>query len=249
MVINRRGCDGVLVEKPEQMIWAQLSDIEDVIAQLKSRGYEEFFLTGLSFGGNLVALYLAHLRKIHQDGQILAACSIANPFCMNESSNLVDSSYLFSRNLLPHYKNIYKENLIQPAVQKLVEKKLGLGKGVELLKFIETSRTIREHDSGIMLQFRERKMDSEEFYDGISSKNFIKEIGVPYLCLNNEKDPISPAYKAPMDQFISNPSTIFMELSEGGHIKFPQWGLEQSFGTKLCLDFYEFFCGEGDKKE
>tara|TARA_R110000868_G_scaffold380784_1_gene646901 strand:+ start:76908 stop:77885 length:978 start_codon:yes stop_codon:yes gene_type:complete len=162
------------------------------------------FLIGFSMGGNVTLKWLGEAGK---NAPITAAVAVSTPFDLRMSAHHIRYGsgkfyqwYLLSE-LHDHLKDKYKDKEAPFDFDEV-------GKSASFWEF----------DDKVTAPINGFK-DAADYYDQSSSRQFMRNIAVPTLCINALDDPFMPPEVIPDEYEISEHITI--EVSEhGGHVGF-----------------------------
>jgi len=174
----------------------------------------KIFAIGFSYGANKLTRFLGSKNiKINQktglqEQRIKAGVSVANPYdmliCQREIADTVFDGVIlgFQKKKLVENYNIFKK----------YEKTLNL----ELDKAINAtySKEIDEYITRRITGFR----TADDYYRGISSVQYVKNIKVPFLTIQALDDNIATKKGFPFDEFNLNENVFSLTTDHGGHL-------------------------------
>ena len=203
---NNRSCSGEMNRLPRFYHHGATEDIAAVIEHALSSDYEELVLVGFSMGGGMQQKYLGE-RPI--DDRIKGAMSFSVP------CNVLDSA-----DELGQPRNRFYEKRF---VTKLKEKILNKSQYMDLpidLEALKAATNFRALDKEFTLKIHTEYSDPQDFYEKITSDQYLPNIGIPLLIVNAENDPMlgSKCYPIALAEFSPN---IYLEVPKrGGHVGF-----------------------------
>jgi len=205
VVYHNRG-NAVEMTLPTNGYLNPFEDFKLAVEYVKAKYPEhKIFAVGHSFGANTLVNYLG---RYNQNNDIQAAASIANPFDFKKAAqgllNTVFDKYLAES--LQTWARVNKEILEKaPAHFNLeYEKAMAVKSMVEFDEYI--TRRITGHS------------DFTEYYDSISSGNYLKNVSVPLLCMHSKDDPFLNPTSIPIEQSLQNKNVTMLVTNQGGHV-------------------------------
>ncbi len=224
---NYRGCSGQINEAPRLYHSGATDDLELVIANAVSQGYDNILLIGFSLGGNLTLKYLgedATPRHPEVKGGIvfsvpldLHACSIQ----INKKENYIYSAR-FTRSL----------------------KRKVLDKAAQYPELLDTTKlpqmkTVFDYDENYTAPFH-GFTNALDYYTKCSSKYFLSGIKVPTLVVNAANDPFLAGDCFNPYLFTSLDKVHFEMPKDGGHCGFASYSDGGMFWSeRRALSFAE----------
>lgn len=201
---NNRSCSGEMNRLPRFYHHGATEDIARVIDRGLEEGYEEVVLMGYSMGGGMQQKYLGE-REV--DPRIKGAISFSVPCNVKESAE----------QLRLKGNQMYERRFIKKLKEKIVEK----SKLMELdITGIEDVSTFPEFDERFTLKLFPGYKDVDDFYEKITSDQFLDKITVPLLIVNAKNDPMLGEKCYPVD-LAKNSELIHLEMPDvGGHVGF-----------------------------
>ncbi len=209
-VFNARGCCYSAITTPLLYNGGWTNDIRYCVNDLRKRfPNRKFYMMGFSLGASIMTNYLG---EESDRTKIECAISVSNPFDLYNSAYFINSTPMGSRfyspalghNLLRMVRNHLSTLEENPDFKDVIEKHL------------KKIRTVRQFDNlltGPMFGYK----NAEEYYKNASSYKRIPGIRTPFIALNAQDDPIVGG-DLPIDQIKSNPYTLLLETSTGGHV-------------------------------
>ncbi len=214
-VVNFRGCSGEMNLKLRSYHSGASDDISEVINQISSDNlYESIFLCGFSLGGNALLKYLGE-ESVNINLKIKSAATFSVPVDLAASSKALakGSNKIYMHRFL---KSMNKKILKKA---KLFSEKLNT-EGIEKIK------TFADWDSRFTAPIH-GFIDSTDYYQKCSSKQFLHQIKIPTLLVNALNDPFLSEECFPFE--IAKKSEYFYleATQQGGHV-----GFSKSFPNK-----------------
>ncbi|KOG97540.1 putative carboxylic ester hydrolase DI49_4294 [Saccharomyces eubayanus] len=210
-VFNARGCCFSAITTPLLYNGGWTNDIRYCINDLRKRfPNRKFYMMGFSLGASIMTNYLG---EESDRTKIECAISMSNPFDLFHSSYFINNtpmgSHFYSpalgQNLLRMVRNhisVLEEN---PNFKTVLEQNL------------DKIRTVKQFDNlltGPMFGYK----NAEEYYRNASSYKRIPGIRTPFVAVHAMDDPIVGSDNLPIGPVKSNPYTLLIETSTGGHV-------------------------------
>ncbi|MEP1097584.1 MAG: alpha/beta fold hydrolase [Cyclobacteriaceae bacterium] len=201
---NNRSCSGEMNRLPRFYHHGATEDIATVIERGLEDGYEEVVLMGYSMGGGMQQKYLGE-RMV--DSRIKGAISFSVPCNVKDSAEQLGMKG----------NQKYERRFIKKLKEKIVEK----SKIMELdIAGIEQVKTFPQFDERFTLRLFPGYKDADDFYEKITSDQFLDKITVPLLIVNAENDPMLGEKCYPIE-LARKSDLIHLEVpKKGGHVGF-----------------------------
>ena len=201
---NNRSCSGVMNRLPRFYHHGATEDIAAVIGHALAQGYEEAVLVGFSMGGGMQQKYLGE-REV--DDRIKAAISFSVP------CNVLDSA----DELAKKANRFYEKRFISKLKAKILEKAKLMELPVDLEE-IKSVKTFKEFDRAFTLKIHTEYKDQDDFYQKITSDQYLPNIKIPLLIVNAENDPILGGKCYPVS-LAEKSANLYLEVTKkGGHV-------------------------------
>ncbi|KAI9487331.1 MAG: Alpha/Beta hydrolase protein [Benjaminiella poitrasii] len=209
VVYNARGCGFTNVKTPQLFNASITDDLREALRHIQKQIGEKTPLIGVGFslGSNILVKYLG------EEGEktpFLAAASIANPYDLLSSGQVLDQSY-FSRHV---YSYFMAQNLKRIFLRN---KDIMLTRGDIDIDQVLAAKTIREYDEACTKKMSNYTTVNNYYRDG-SCVRVIEHVRIPLLCINALDDPISRARCIPVDEIKVNPYIVLAATKHGGHL-------------------------------
>lgn len=203
---NNRSCSGEMNRLPRFYHHGATEDISAVIDYALQGEYDELVLVGFSMGGGMQQKYLGE-RQI--DDRIKGAMSFSVP------CNVLDSAVELSKSWNRYYEKRF--------ISKLKKKILSKSEAMELpidLEEVKAVNNFKELDKAFTVKIHTEYQDPQDFYEKITSDQFLPNIDIPLLIVNAENDPMLGEKCYPV-QLASGSKNIYLEIPKrGGHVGF-----------------------------
>ncbi len=205
--VNFRSCSGEMNHLLRSYHSGVSADVNEVIQYVKKQHcYSEIYLSGFSLGGNVLLKYLGE-NQFEIPPEVKAAAAFSVPIDLASSSKKLasKSNYLYMQMFLSglNKKLILKDKMFP---------------GLLNLNGLNQIRTFGEWDSRFTAPLHGFK-DAADYYQKVSSKQFLKNIQVPTLLLNALNDPFLSPECFPEEKDLSGQLT-FERVNYGGHCGF-----------------------------
>ncbi len=205
--VNFRSCSGEMNHSLGSYHSGVSADMHEVIQYiLKQNCYTEIYLSGFSLGGNVLLKYLGE-NQFKIPTEIKAAAAFSVPIDLATSAKKLEdfSNYFYMQMFL---SGLCKKIIIK---DKLFPGKLNL-------EGLNRIRTFAEWDNRFTAPLHGFK-DAADYYQKVSSKQFLKNIQVPTLLLNAHNDPFLSPECFPEEKDLS-PQITYERVNYGGHCGF-----------------------------
>lgn len=232
-VLNSRGCSESCITTPQLYNGVWTNDIRDFVVKLRALfPKRKFYLVGFSLGASIATNYLGQEGS---NSQIECAAILANPW------DLCNASYYMYRTFLG--RNLYGNHFSKSLVKMLKDNLSVLKQDPYMAKLyaekIDSVKTVEEFDNW----FTSRMFGfncSFEYYRYGTSSNRIPLIRTPMLAISASDDPIVGSESLPIREIESNPYTLLIESSKGGHVAWFDAHGERWYEEPLCRFFSGF---------
>lgn len=191
---------------------AMTGDVRDVLELMRRTwGFERLFLTGVSFGGNLLLKYLSECGDAVPRG-LLGAAAISAAIDLN--------GVTFKDGLSWGYEQYFLRKL-----KRKMRRKVRFSPGGEELRErvaqLRGAKTLRDFDALITAPLNGFGTPAN-YYALASSADHLDRIQVPTLMIHAEDDPVVPfdMYRSRMERIRSNPMLVTVFPETGGHVGF-----------------------------
>ncbi len=203
---NNRSCSGEMNRLPRFYHHGATEDISAVIDHALDHGYEQVVLMGYSMGGGMQQKYLGEREP---DKRIIGAVSFSVPCnVLNSADELGKKGNKF-----------YEDRFIRKLKEKILKKAelMELPVDLEELRAVKTFRAL---DTAFTLKIHPEYKDAEDFYQRITSDQFLHNIKIPLLIVNALNDPMlgEKCYPIELAEQMDN---LYLEMPKlGGHVGF-----------------------------
>jgi abhydrolase domain-containing protein 1/3 len=233
VVFNQRGTEGLLLKTHRIYCATKIDDLQHVLDFLhRSFPHSDLVAIGISLGGMLVTQYL---HQVGPHSHLKAVMAISCPWDAHATGKSFEEKFinrqLYTKHLCGELKEFISRNTA--ALDKETLKHLPFD-----LDHVLQSTTISQIDERLICPlFGYRCLD--DYYDAASNWNKIHKIATPFLCLSATDDPFVPASSLPLEGFSSNPHTLLVTTSSGGHFGFVEGLLptSESWMNHVCREF------------
>ncbi len=205
VVMHFRGCSGEPNRLARSYHSGDTRDLADVVSILRAR--EEapaMAAVGYSMGGNVLLKWLGERGA---DAPLVAAATVSVPYSLS----------LTADRLARGLSRVYQRRLISDLRGKLHRKFSGRTSPIDLDQ-ADNSRNFWEFDDWVTAPLHGFK-DVHDYYARSSSKQYLRDIGIPTLMLHAEDDPFMTPEVLPSPDELSR-STALEVSAHGGHVGF-----------------------------
>ena len=182
-------------------------DINNSLQKVREKNKNRIYAIGYSYGANLLTTYLG--SKNLETNYICAGISVSNPFDFFISQRVGGDTIYESlilkferRNYIPVAKNI---NKYEKDKKRIIN-----------IDYLSNALNMKQFDSEFFVKILGYR-NADDYYKGISSGKYIKNINKPFLIISSKDDPISFYKSIPMDDICDNENIIFILTDRGAH--------------------------------
>ena len=210
---NNRSCSGEMNRLPRFYHHGATEDIAAVIDRALVEDYEKIVLIGYSMGGGMQQKYLGERET---DDRIKGAISFSVPCNLHDGAGALRDGTA----------KIYEWRFIKKLKEKVIDKSALMEMDLEGMEEI---KTFRDFDKKYTLKMFPGFKDTDDFYNKISSDQYLPSIKVPLLIVNAVNDPMLKGRCYPID-IAKGSQLIHLEMPKlGGHVGFTIPGDEYSY--------------------
>lgn len=203
---NNRSCSGEMNRLPRFYHHGATEDIAAVIDHGLTLGYEQVVLLGTSMGGGMQQKYLGERDP---DDRIIGAVSFSVP------CNVLDSA----NELRKKGNRFYERKFIKRLKEKIVLKSKTMSLPIDMDE-VSKVRTFPELDTAYTLKIHKEFKDAKDFYQKITSDQFLPNINIPLLIVNAVNDPMLGEKCYPIE-LAKKKDNLYLEMPQyGGHVGF-----------------------------
>lgn len=218
--VNYRGCSGEPNKAYRTYHSGAIDDLQEVIDEVVSVGYQNIILHGFSLGANL-SLFYAGSKPFSEP--IKAVIAISAP---------CDLKGCCDQLLLPRNK-IYSEYFRRTLVEKLYQK-MTIFPDLVSSKEIKSIKTLYDFDR-IYTSKAHGFTSAEDYYEKCSANKVLQHIQVPTLILNAQNDSFLSETCYPYAKAEQNPNLYLEVPRHGGHVAFVDTPMYYS--ERRAIDF------------
>ncbi len=205
VVMHFRGCSGEPNRLPRSYHSGDTEDLADVVSHLRASGdVPALAAVGYSMGGNVLLKWLGERGA---DASLAAAVAVSVPYTLS----------LTADRLTRGLSRVYQRRLIGDLRAKLRRKFSNRASPIDLER-AHSSRNFWEFDDRVTAPLHGFK-DVHDYYSRSSSRQYLRDIGVPTLMLHAEDDPFMTPEGLPSRDELS-PSIALEVSARGGHVGF-----------------------------
>ena len=222
---NCRSCSGEMNRTPKLYSHGQSEDLEEVVNYALSLGkYDRIVLVGYSMGGNLTLKYLGTMGD-RRPPEVTHGVAFSAPIFIEHSCDSLDRPDNF----------IYRIKFRRALTAKLAAKEAQFPGRVDfsLLKTVKVWRDFDRLTSLCVSDYEEL----QDYYDYLSSGNFVAGTTAPVLIVNATNDPIVPPACNPTELAATHPLITLETPNWGGHVGFALRGKDHNWMDERALVF------------
>ncbi|CAH00427.1 putative carboxylic ester hydrolase [Kluyveromyces lactis] len=233
-VLNSRGCCQSSITTPFLYCGLWTDDVRFCVKELRNKfPNRKFFLCGVSLGASMTANYLG---QESDQSDVELGVVLGNPW------DLTASSYHLERNLIGKYAYTpaLAKNLVKLTTSHLDVLKQNPEMARMYADHLHEVKTVEEFDNFFtarMFGFN----TSFEYYRHGTSSNRLNKLRTPLLILNALDDPIVGCEALPYREVQSNPYTLMLTTTRGGHIGWFDMNLDRWYVKPLCRLLHKFY--------
>jgi len=215
-----RGCSGEANLAPRFYHSGDALEIDWILRRLKPRASGDFFVAGVSLGGNALLRWLGEFQ--HGAELADAACAISAPLDLARGGAALSSGV----NML--YTRMFLQTLKPKCLAKL-DQFPGLFDRDALLQ----ARDLYAFDNVVTAPLHGYR-NTDDYWDRASARHVLHDITVPTLVLNARNDPFLPAAHLPAT---AAPAVTLAYPEHGGHVGFPSQGTTSWLARRILAFF------------
>ena len=200
-------------------------DINNSLIRVRNKNPNYIYGVGYSYGANLLTGYLGN--KNLETNYIEGGVAVSNPFDLYMSQRLGEDTLFES--LITYFERKNYMKAVNAFNRKIKNKKKCINVDTLL-----SSYYVKNFDTeffGKILGYK----NGDEYYRGISSAKYIKNINKPLLVIHSKDDPICTYKGIPMDDVCKNENIIFILTEKGGHSCFIENEKDFSFSPRQWM--------------
>jgi predicted alpha/beta-fold hydrolase len=200
-------------------------DINNSLIKIRNKNKNYIYGVGYSYGANLLTGYLGN--KNLETNYIEGGVAVSNPFDLYMSQRLGEDTLFES--LITYFERKNYIKAVRSFNRKIKNKKKCIN-----VDTLMSSYYVKNFDTeffGKILGYK----NGDEYYRGISSAKYIKNINKPLLVIHSKDDPICTYKGIPMDDVCENENIIFILTEKGGHSCFIENDKDFSFSPRQWM--------------
>ncbi|KAJ3116118.1 hypothetical protein HK100_001150 [Physocladia obscura] len=213
--LNYRGCGGMEIATPQLYSGSWTNDVRLLTKKIQAENPTAPLIgIGWSLGANIL---LKCVGEDSTNSPLVACVSIANPFDLNMGLSFLHNTWLgkelYSRvmtksliSIFAKHRNLFEKNPDHPSFSATVSSSK-----------ILASKFLPDFDEAVTRRVFGFRSVSEYYRMG-SSAQFIPDVAIPTLLLNDVNDPIAARKCIPVSDVLANPNIILATTERGGHI-------------------------------
>ena len=200
-------------------------DINNSLIKVRNKNQNCIYGVGYSYGANLLTGYLGN--KNLETNYIEGGVAVSNPFDLYMSQRLGEDTLFES--LITYFERKNYMRAVNAFNRKIKNKKKCIN-----IDTLQSSYYVKNFDTeffGKILGYK----NGDEYYRGISSAKYIKNINKPLLVIHSKDDPICTYKGIPIDDVCENENIIFILTEKGGHSCFIENDKDFSFSPRQWM--------------
>jgi len=200
-------------------------DINNSLIRVRNKNPNYIYGVGYSYGANLLTGYLGN--KNLETNYIEGGVAVSNPFDLYMSQRLGEDTLFES--LITYFERKNYMKAVNAFNRKIKNKKKCIN-----IDTLQSSYYVKNFDTeffGKILGYK----NGDEYYRGISSAKYIKNINKPLLVIHSKDDPICTYKGIPIDDVCENENIIFILTEKGGHSCFIENEKDFSFSPRQWM--------------
>ena len=216
-------------------------DINNSLKKVRNKNKNKIFAIGYSYGANLLTTYLG--SKNMETNYISGGISVSNPFDMFICQRFGEDTLYES--MIVHFER----NNYLAAVNNVNKFEKDKNRVINIDYLLENFY-VKHFDGEFFVKILGYR-NADDYYKGMSSARFVKNINKPFLIISAKDDPICPYRGIPMDDICENENIIFILTDKGAHSCYVENDKNLGFTPKQWMfkpafEFLEFL--RNDKK-
>ena len=215
-----RGCSGEPNRAPRFYHSGDAAEIDWILCRLRPRATANFFVAGVSLGGNALLRWLGECQ--HAAELVDAACAISAPLDLARGGAALSSGF----NML--YTRMFLQTLKPKCLAKL-DQFPGLFDRAALL----AARDLYAFDNAVTAPLHGYR-DTDDYWDRASARHVLHDITVPTLVLNARNDPFLPGEHLPGS---AARAVTLAYPDHGGHVGFSDDGTNTWLARRILAFF------------
>lgn len=242
---HREGWNAVLVnlyntnlELPKPKIFHSGSsrEVGEVLQKLSmNHQVQEFFLAGVSMGGNILLKLMGEWGSdfpvdVRAAGLISPLVDLTTAWKVLERP----SNFLFQHHFVKNFKKRIKRH--RSSLSPFVD--------VQALLRIKTLRQFDQLFTAPLAGFR----DAFDYFEQASALPYLKDIRIPTLLIHSDDDPLLPGEPFAFPEVRSNSSLLISLTRQGGHVGFlertRQRDIDRFWAENRLIDFFRLAAGK-----
>lgn len=182
-------------------------DINNSLKKVRNKNKNKIFAIGYSYGANLLTTYLG--SKNLETNYISGGISVSNPFdmfiCQRFGEDTIYESLIV---------NFERKNYLA-AVNNMNKYETDKNRIINIAHLLE-NYYIKHFDGEFFVKILGYR-NADDYYKGLSSARYVKNINKPFLVISSKDDPICPYRGIPIDDICENENIIFILTDKGAH--------------------------------
>ena len=182
-------------------------DINNSLIKIRNKNKNPIFAVWFSYGANLLTGYLGN--KNLETNFISGAVSLSNPFDLYMTQRVGEDTIYES------LINSFERKQYLPAVNSLNKEAKNKDEFIDV-NILFSNYIVKNFDLeffGKILGYK----TGDDYYKGISTAKFVKNINKPLLVIHSKDDPICTYKGIPIDDVCENENIIFILTDKGSH--------------------------------
>jgi len=224
VVMHFRGCSGEPNRLPRGYHSGETGDPDFIIRLLRQRHPDTpLAVVGYSLGGNVLLKWLAEQGKA---APIDAAVAVSVPYRLADSAN----------RLLHGISRLYQKRLVKNLCDSFRRKRERMSMPIN--PSLDRIRSFWDFDNAVTAPLHGFR-DANHYYSTVSSRQYLRQICKPVLCIHARDDTFMYPHTAPEPAELS--PAIQLELTEhGGHVGFigGRWPWKPRYWLEECIPVY-----------
>ena len=182
-------------------------DINNSLKKVRNKNKNKIFAIGYSYGANLLTTYLG--SKNLETNYISGGISVSNPFdmfiCQRFGEDTIYESLIVNFERKNYLAAVNSMNKYETDKKRIIN-----------IEHLLENYYIKHFDGEFFVKILGYR-NADDYYKGLSSARYVKNINKPFLVINSKDDPICPYKGIPFDDICENENIIFILTDKGAH--------------------------------
>ena len=210
-------------------------DINNSLKKVRNKNKNKIYAIGYSYGANLLTTYLGSINL--EINYLSGGISVSNPFemciCQRFWEDTIYETLIVNFERKNYLPAVYSVNKNEKDKNRIIN-----------ADYLLENYNIKHFDGEFFVKILGYR-NADDYYRGMSSVKYVKNINKPFLIISSKDDPISNYKGIPIDDICENENIILILTDRGAHSCYVQ--NDKNFGFtpkqwmfKPAFEFFEF---------